>query len=125
MVMALKVWLIVAGILLGARAVFGCTAVEGTDPIGDSDRMALTLGFISALIVVTSVAFYYLRGWKGLWALILSVVLLAIHPAWTVSSRIGDCGTAKVAYSTCFTAFVVLLTLYQGIRWFLGRDKRI
>ncbi len=110
-------------VLLCAAAVFGCTAVEGADPIGDSNRTAWTLGFVSALFLIGNIAFYFLRGRKGRWAIILSTVLFVIHPAWTVSSMIGDCGMTKVDYSKWFTGFLLLLTIYQGIRWLLARNR--
>ncbi|HCA57547.1 MAG TPA: hypothetical protein DEP46_06115 [Blastocatellia bacterium] len=116
-----KVWGSIGTALLSAGVVFGCTAVEGADPIGDSNRTARALGFVSALFVIGTIVFYFLRGRKGRWAIILSAILFVIHPAWTVSAWIGDCGTAKVDHSKWFTGFLLSLTLYQGFRWLLTK----
>lgn len=102
-----------------ASAVFACTAVKGMDPIGDSNRTAWTFGLVSALIVLVSVAFYFLRKRKGRWVVITSAILFAIHPAWTVTAWGGDCGLAKVDYSQWFTGFLTLLAIYQALRWII------
>jgi len=106
-----------------ASSALGCTAAPGADPIGNSNQTAWTLGFCSALFVVATVALYLLRARKGRWAVVLSLVLFAIHPAWTVSAWIGDCGHAKVEYSKWFTGALALLTIYQGIRLILARRR--
>lgn len=99
--------------LLLASTVFACTAVEGADPIGDSNRIAWTLGSFSLVFVVVTIATYYLRNRQGLPSVIISVILLAIHPAWTMSAYIGDCGFAKVDYSKWFTGFGAALLVFQ------------
>jgi hypothetical protein len=110
-------------VLLCSLSVLACTSVDGGDPIGDSNRTAWTLGFVSAFFVAGTVAFYFLRRRKGLWVVILSLVLFALHPAWTVSAWIGDCGYSKVNYSKWFAGFLVLLTFYQVTRWMLARSR--
>ena len=119
------VWGNVAAVLLSVGIVFGCTAVPGHDPIGDSNREAWTLGFISALFVAGTIAFYFLRGRKGRWALILSFVLFVFHPAWWLSAWGGDCGMAKVNYSWWFAGFLLVLTIYQGLRWLSAKHKEV
>jgi len=108
-------------VVLLASSVLGCTAIAGGDPIGNSNRTAWTFGFISGLLVLTTIGLYFLRNRKGRLVTVLSSVLLLIHPAWTVSAWGGDCGNAKVNYSEWFTGFLALLTIYQGIRWMVTR----
>ncbi|MFZ1701729.1 MAG: hypothetical protein WBO10_10355 [Pyrinomonadaceae bacterium] len=97
--------------------------MEGKDPIGDSNRTAWTLGLVSALFVTVTIGFYFLRLRKGRWACVLSIILFIFHPAWWFSAWHGDCGMAKVDYSQWFTGFLIVLTIYQGIRWL--QTKRI
>jgi hypothetical protein len=48
--------------------------------------------------------------------LMVALILLAVHPAWTISARSGDCGQLKRELSYVFTgAYTVLL----GLPWLL------
>ncbi|HMT08056.1 MAG TPA: hypothetical protein PKA82_08635 [Pyrinomonadaceae bacterium] len=114
-----------AVVMLSVGVVFGCTPVPGHDPIGNSNREAWTLGFASALFVAGTIAFYFLRGRKGRWVIVLSSFLFVFHPAWWLSAWGGDCGMAKVDYSWWFSGFLLLLTIYQGLRWLLAKHKEV
>lgn len=62
---------------------------------------AATTGFITIWL-------FRLRSRTGRdWPAYLSALLLALHPAWTISAIRGDCGFAKVALSG-----LVLLLLF-------------
>lgn len=111
--------------VLSATGVLACTFEEGADPIGANNRIAWTFGFLSGSIVLAIVTGYFLRKRKGRWVIIVSIIMLAIHPAWFLSSRIGDCGNAKVVYSQWFTALLGILAIYQFARWLLSRHKPI
>lgn len=102
-----------------ASSVLGCSATPGGDPVGDNNRAAWTLGMIAILPVLLLVALYFLRSRKGLVFAIASLVIIAIHPARTLSAG-GDCGAAKVNYAKWFTGFLILLATVQFVLWLKG-----
>jgi hypothetical protein len=44
------------------------------------------------------------RGYRLWWKLTIAVGLLIIHPAWTISATIGDCGALRLETSIVITA---------------------
>ena len=54
-----------------------------------------------------------LRGYRLWWKLIVAVGLLVVHPAWTISAGIGDCGAFRLQTSTFVTAIYLGLLLHQ------------
>jgi hypothetical protein len=54
-----------------------------------------------------------LRGYRLPWKLTIAVCLLAIHPAWTISAEIGDCGAFREQTSLLVTATYFGLLIHQ------------
>ncbi|MEZ5421512.1 MAG: hypothetical protein R2682_00280 [Pyrinomonadaceae bacterium] len=108
-------------VVLFYGSVLGCTAVPGSDPIGNNTRTALTLGVISILLLAVILFGWFFRGRKGRWTWIVSGIILLLHPAWTMSSVGGDCGIARAEYSKWFTGALALFALYQCVRWAIER----
>ena len=105
-----------------APVALACSAAPGGDPSGHYDRAAGTLGQISILPVLGTAVLYFLRRRNGLSITIASLVLFAIHPAWTLSAG-GDCGITKMNYAKWFTGLLVLLAIIQFALWLLGRGS--
>jgi hypothetical protein len=76
------------------------------------------LGFI---LLLATVALYFLRKKKGLLIIVFSVVVLAVHPAWTIGVVHGDCGTYMVSVVKYSTGALGAGFLLQLLLWFVGR----
>lgn len=73
--------------------------------------------FLVALIFTTaSVGVWILFRRQVLaWALLFSIPLLLLHPAWTTSAIHGDCGTFKAMASTVASFIAGILMVVQAI----------
>jgi hypothetical protein len=80
-----------------------------------------TFGFI---LVLATVTFYSLRKKKGLPIVCFSVAVLVVHPAWTISAMIGDCGMSKVSMAKYATGALGAGFLLQSFLWFVGRRNQ-
>src|SRR4051812_46613159 len=49
-------------------------------------------------------------------------VLLALHPAWTISAAIGDCGDLKHSLAILFTVIGCLALCWQVVRVIQSRQ---
>jgi len=68
----------------------------------------------AALLAVSLFVAIFSRRWL-MPALIL--LLLAIHPAWTISAYHGDCGTMKDQACWLFTAATMAMLCWQANSW--------
>jgi hypothetical protein len=71
--------------------------------------------------ITLAILYDCLRTWRLAIPLPASLLLLAMHPAWTVSAVHGDCGTVKQAASILFTLLFVVLLTWQFSLTFLRR----
>jgi len=67
----------------------------------------------AAGVVTVSLFREALRGYRLRWKLTLAVGLLIIHPAWTISAEIGDCGAFRLQTSTVVTAIYLGMLIHQ------------
>jgi hypothetical protein len=75
-------------------------------------------GFI---LLLATVAFYFLRKKKGVLIVVFSAAVLALHPAWTISAMIGDCGMSMVSMAKYATGALGAGFLLQLLLWFAER----
>jgi hypothetical protein len=66
---------------------------------------------ILALLLLVSVAITFRGRGRAVSGILLA--LLALHPAWTISASMGDCGFLKVAASWIVTGIASLLMMSQ------------
>ena len=112
--------------LFGANAIYACSGEFAEEAIRGNERTAFTYGLIGIVIVLSTVAFYFLRHKKGLPAVIVSVIVLALHPGWTNGAWIGDCGTSIVSGAKYFTAALTIGLIIQSVLYFRNRsDKKL
>jgi len=92
--------------------VLACSGPGAGRIISESIRIAhycAAFGFLVLLVI-----FYFQRFRAGrMWPLSVSIALLVIHPAWTVSAVSGDCGDSKREASYFVSFLLVGLLLYQ------------
>jgi hypothetical protein len=99
-------------------SLFACSGPGAGEAIGRS----IEIGFIHAEVVgglvALSLALLVVRPRRWLAPAVL-LVLLALHPAWTVSAISGDCGQLKVLASSLFTLLggAVLLVQVGRLTW--------
>jgi hypothetical protein len=67
---------------------------------------------ISAVIVL-AIAYDHLRLRTWSWRLLLAGLLMALHPAWTVSAVAGDCGGMKKQASMTVLILLIVLVILQ------------
>ena len=65
---------------------------------GQAIARNIAIGYFFAVGTgLATVCYFWLRSWSGgNWPAYLCALLLAFHPAWTISARRGDCGAVKV-----------------------------
>jgi hypothetical protein len=79
---------------------------------------ALKLFAVGCLLVVATAALYFFRRKRS--SLIIAIVaalVLAVHPAWTVSAMVGDCGMEKAASAVNATGLLGILFAAQLVLW--------
>lgn len=70
----------------------------------------------AAFGMLVTLALFYLQRFRGgrVWPFSTGLVLLAIHPAWTIRATGGDCGTLKLATSWFVSFLFIGLLIFQG-----------
>ena len=79
---------------------------------------SITIGYFCAAIggVVTIALAYDLVRTRWMRCILpVAALLLLIHPAWTVSASMGDCGYTKREFSCVFTTIYFGLLIYQDV----------
>ena len=75
---------------------------------------------VAMIAVLSAVAWMFAR---RLWGLpVTNVLLLACHPAWSVSAISGDCGMLKAFAATVFTVVAGLGVYVQVSNWLWPRS---
>ena len=105
-------WVII--LLQVPAEVFACSGPAAMETINDNFQRAVVLAILAGAMEVVS-GFLYIKTRRklSLWLLGLSTLFFAVHPAWTVSAMIGDCGQAKVSGAILFTVIVFVLFVVQ------------
>jgi lipopolysaccharide export LptBFGC system permease protein LptF len=80
---------------------------------------------LSIALLIATVALYFKRHKKGLPVIILSIILLAFHPAWFYGGGGGDCGMSMVETAKWITGFLGVGVAYQLTSWLLQRNDAI
>lgn len=94
--------------------VLACSGPSAAATIDKNFWLSL-LWTVPALLFVLGTWKFHLRlgGKFSLCLLTLSLFLLLVHPAWTISAMIGDCGQAKLAESKNFAFYISAIFLLQ------------
>ena len=71
--------------------------------------------YFAGVAAVITVALFReaLRGYRLRWKLAVAACFLAVHPAWTISAGIGDCGAFRLETSVLVTALYFGLLIHQ------------
>ncbi len=111
--------------LSAANIVRACSGEFAGDFIRENEFTARIYAVIGVIIVLTTIIFYFLRDKKGLALVIISIMILALHPGWTRGAWVGDCGTSIVIWSKYFTAFLGFGVVIQLLLYFCTRKKNL
>ena len=111
-------------ILFGSNLAYACSGEFAEQAIRESERVAFAFGIVSIIIFLSIVAFYFLRHKKGLPTIIISSIILILHPGWTNGAWIGDCGTSVVNGAMYFTGALFLGLVIQSLLYFRTRFDR-
>ena len=80
--------------------------------IATAQQLAMIAG---AIAILTVVVWAFTQCWGEV--TLVAVVLLAVHPAWTVSAVHGDCGILKVNASVIVTVLTAICLVLQVAIW--------
>lgn len=94
--------------------ILACSGPEAMATIRSNQVLGDVCAAIGA-VVLLALAWDFYRTRTMRLTLPAAVLLLAVHPAWTVSAIEGDCGTWKREASILFTAAFLGLAIYQYI----------
>ena len=119
-----SIFIYCAIILFGANATYACSGEFVEETIRGNERTAFIYGVIGIVIVLSTIALYFLRHRKGLSAAIVSVIVLALHPGWTHGAWIGDCGSSVVSGAKYFTAALTIGLIIQSLLYFRNRSAK-
>jgi hypothetical protein len=81
-------------------------------------QAAITIGYFCAAaggVITLALAYDAMRLKRIRFTLPTAVVMLLVHPAWTVSAIRGDCGHFKIEASTFFTVIFFCLMIFQYV----------
>jgi hypothetical protein len=105
---------------LATSCACACSGPRISEVMARADAYAVAGAVIHGSLAVAAFAVW--RTAKvGLPSLLAIALLLAIHPAWTVSSRSGDCGGTKV--DTTFWMTVIAGACFALQLWSLRRSR--
>jgi hypothetical protein len=115
-------------LLLSCYSLFGsdvlaCSGLDAADTVNNNFQRAVVLAILAGAMALAG-GFIYLKARckLSLWPLVGSTLLFALHPAWTVSAMIGDCGRSKLVAAVLFTLGIFLLfVVHMGIYLSKGR----
>jgi hypothetical protein len=111
------------GALIFAPVVNACAGPGARELVDANIKAAYVLAALGLAFHSATVIFYFLRGKKGLFIVIPSIIILATHPAWTGSAT-GDCGASKAFDSLVSTSMLLLAFLLQLTLWLVQRYVR-
>jgi len=100
---------------------FACSGPGAAAFIEANKVAASTYAAFGFILLLATVAFYFLRKKKGLPIVIFSMAVLAVNPAWFSSSIGGDCGMSMVSMAKYSTGALGAGFLLQLLLWFVGR----
>lgn len=81
-------------------------------------QVAITFGYFCSAaggVITLALAYDAMRMKRIRLTLPAAVLILVLHPAWTVSATSGDCGHFKIESSIFFTAVFLSLMIFQYV----------
>lgn len=95
--------------------VFACSDPEGFRLIEVHTRLSYLYAVASGVLLFVSLTVYALGPRRWLVPAI-ALILLAAHPAWTISAIQGDCGYGKEMMARLATGIAAWAVLCQSVR---------
>jgi hypothetical protein len=101
---------------------------------GPGAMEAINENFWKSVLWAVSATLFVLGAWLLQWhqrekkSLLLSIfvsLLIAIHPAWTISAMVGDCGQAKLEGSKFVTTSIGIIFILQFCWWLRHRRLKV
>lgn len=96
-----------------------CSGSGAQATIAGNETLALGLGLIAGVLTLTSWRIGQHR--TGSRLRYLCLLIFAIHPAWTIRARSGDCGNSKVQAAILVTMLIFVLVAIQTTRFLINR----
>lgn len=103
---------------------FACDGEHALDLIYQNRFIVQICAALSIVLFVSSVVLYFLRGRKGLWVVVVSLMLIVFHPVWIYGGGGGDCGRS-MASGAKFSAVLLGIGVAHQLRSLLIRPSEI
>jgi hypothetical protein len=99
---------------------FACSGPGATALIEANTATGFTHAAFGFILLLATVALYFLPKKRGLLIIVFSAAVLAVHPAWTIGARLGDCGIYMVSVVKYSTGALGAGFLLQLLLWFVA-----
>ena len=108
-------------LILFPALVFACSGERSLELTEHNRSVVQICAALSITLFATTVGFYFLRHRKGLWVVIISLILVVFHPAWIYGGGGGDCGVS-MANGAKFSAVLIGIGVAHQVRsWLVNR----
>ncbi len=111
---------VAAVLCLAAPAALACSGPGAQENIRQATVVGWVLAGVAGLLFLVATAGAVRARRRETWlGLAVAALVLAVHPAWWLSARNGDCGSMRVTWSVAGT---VLLASLAWLIWAAGRN---
>jgi hypothetical protein len=106
---------------LCSTVVFACSGYGASEFIENNRSLVRFYAVLSAAGFFVSVVLFFLRGRKGLWVVVITFLIMVLHPVWLYGGGGGDCGTSMVSSAKFTSVLVAVGVAYQLRAWLIAR----
>lgn len=103
---------------LFSSVALACSGPGARALVDGNTRLSLQLFAVGCFLAAATAFLYFLRRKRA--SLIIATIaalLIAVHPVWTISAMVGDCGASKASASMSATGILGILFVTQLALW--------
>ena len=108
---------------LYSPVVLACSGSAAADLVFYNQLVVRFWAVVSVVLLSLSIVLFFLRQRKGLWVVVVSLILLIFHPVWIYSGGGGDCGLSMAHGARFSSVLIGIGTAYQLRSWVIARGK--
>ena len=114
---------IITILFLLSTSTYACSGEGAPAVILQNKAITLRYAILSIVVILASIALYFLRKRKGLVVVILSLILLTLHPAWGYGEGDPSCGRDMAEGAERITLLLAGGLIYQLVLWLMQRRQ--
>ena len=105
------------------EVVLACSGNGAPELIEHNRSVVRLYAVLSGACLFASVVLFFLRQRKGLWVVVITILLMVFHPVWMYGG--GDCGMSMASGAKFSSVLVAIGVAYQLRSWLIARhDNR-